>query len=330
MTAARATFGISQASWRWWLVLVALVAASLYAYRARNGAVPGVARFGGAAQGSTYSVVLNGSRTDSAVARLQAAVDSLLVDIDATMSTYDSTSELSRLNRDTSQREVPLSPPLADVMRESIEVSRASGGAFDVTVGPLVDAWGFGPAGVRAHAPDDTTLTSLRARVGWQHLRLNGQSLTKGHPHLEIDLSAIAQGYTVDRISDLLVSRGEPDHFVELGGEVRARGHNSQRLPFRVGIEEPEQNRRRVRLVVGLADRALATSGNYRNVHMVDGAQYVHTIDPATGKPVQHRLLAASVLHERCSLADAWATALMVVGPERAWSMAESNNLDVL
>ncbi len=330
MTAARATFGLSQASWRWWVVLVALVGASMYAYRTRHGVTPTVASFGGPAQGSTYSVVLNGARPDSVIASLQTAVDSLLADVDSKMSTYDPQSELSRLNRDTLNAPVQLSAPLAEVMRQSIYVSRASGGAFDVTVGPLVNAWGFGPAGVPTRVPDDTMLAALRARVAWGKLRLDGQTLIKGHPHLEIDLSAIAQGYTVDLISALLVSRGEPNHFVEVGGEVRARGRNAEGRPFRVGIEEPEIDRRRVRLVVGLTDRALATSGNYRDFHDVGGVRYVHTIDPATGKPVRHRLLSASVLHERCSLADAWATALMVVGPERAWAMAEANGLEVL
>ncbi|MBL0169498.1 MAG: FAD:protein FMN transferase [Gemmatimonadaceae bacterium] len=330
MTAARATFSISQASWRWWVMLFALVGASLYAYRTRERAGPTVARFGGPAQGSTYSVVLNGGRPDSVVSSLKSAVDSLLADVDAQMSTYDSASELSRLNRDTANTPVVLSAPLAEVMRQSIAVSQASGGAFDVTVGPLVDAWGFGPAGVLTRVPDSTMLDALRARVGWQKLRLEGESLTKGHPHLEIDLSAIAQGYTVDLISALLSARGEANHFVEVGGEVRARGRNAQGMPFRVGIEQPDVDRRSVRLVVGLADRALATSGNYRDFHDVDGVRYVHTIDPATGKPVRHRLLAASVLHQQCSLADAWATALMVVGPERAWAMAEANRLEVL
>lgn len=330
MTAARATFSISQASWRWWVTLLALVGASLYVYRTRDQIEPSVARFGGPAQGSTYSVVLNGPRPDSVVASLQFAVDSLLAAVDAQMSTYDSTSELSRLNRNTSPSPVAISAPLAEVLRQSIVVSQASGGAFDVTVGPLVDAWGFGPAGVLSRAPDSTALASLRARVGWQKLQLGGQSLTKTHPHLEIDLSAIAQGFTVDLVSALLLSRGEANHFVEVGGEVRARGRNAQGQPFRVGIEQPDVDRRRVRLVVGLADRALATSGNYRDFHDVDGVRYVHTIDPSTGRPVQHRLLAASVLHQQCSMADAWATALMVVGPERAWAMAEANGLDVL
>ncbi len=316
---------------RWLLPVVAAIGAGLLLWRGRAGSGEGdAARFGGPAQGTTYRVVLGGPRPAATVAALQRAVDSLLADVDAAMSTYDSRSELARINRDRSGRAHPLSPALAEVLRDAVGVSRASGGAFDVTVGPLVDAWGFGVDGTLTRAPDDTMLAGLRERVGWDKLRLAGDTLAKGHPALEIDLSAIAPGHTVDRISDLLVARGEPNHLVELGGELRARGRTADGRPFRVGIEEPDPASRRVRLVVGLSDRALATSGNYRDFHDVDGVRYVHTIDPATGRPVTHRLLSVSVLHDRCALADAWATALLVVGPERARALAEANGLDVL
>ncbi len=351
MTAARSTFGITQASRRWWVVLAVLFGATVLTYR-RAGRAPDVAaRFGGPAQGTTYAVVLGGPRTVAAVRGLQVAVDSLLAEIDAQMSTYDTTSELSRLNRD--QRGIPyeVSAPLAAVLREAETISRASQGAFDVTVGPLVNAWGFGAGDDTAasdgdRVPSESELTALRARVGWPQLVIDSArrggvtitTVTKRHPQLAVDLSGIAPGFTVDRISALLSSRGEADHFVELGGEVRAQGQASARRPFRVGIESPiatsgdegGKPQSRVQLVVNLDNRALATSGNYRNYRVVDGVRYVHTIDPATGRPVQHRLLSVSVLHTRCSAADAWATALLVVGPERAWALAREHRLDVL
>lgn len=330
VTASSNSFGLLQASRRWWLVLLVLSAASLFAYRAREQRAPTAARFGGPAQGTTYSVVLGHARSDSVVASLRAAVDSVLADVDRTMSTYDSMSELSRFNKRESTAPATISPSLASVIRTSLEISRASKGAFDVTVGALVDAWGFGVGGALVRAPDSVALDTLRARVGWQQLRLTGRELSKQHPALQIDLSAIAPGYTVDQLSDLLVARGEPDHFVEVGGEVRARGRNIEGQPFRVGIEDPVSEQRRVRLVVGLADRALSTSGNYRDYRIVDGVKYVHTIDPIVGRPVTHRLLSVSVLHNSCAQADAWATALLVVGPERAWEMAQTNGLAVL
>ncbi len=331
MTPERATFGLAQASRRWWLVLCVLVGASVFAYRGRNpGALQADTRFGGPAQGTTYSVVLPGTRSPDAVAALQAAVDSVIAGIDTVMSTYDPSSELSRLNRDARTAPIAVSPALANVLQIAAQVSRDSRGAFDVTVAPLINAWGFGPDGDVTSAPDSATLSALRERVGWQRLAVSDGSVTKMSPLVEVDLNAIAPGYTVDRIVDLLIARGEPAHLVELGGELRASGRNARGLPFRVGIEEPDSSRRAVRLVVGLQDRALATSGNYRDFRDVNGVRYVHTLDPSTGRPVTHRLLAVSVLHAQCAFADAWATALLVVGPERAWALAEEHDLDVL
>lgn len=336
----RKPFSLSQASRRWWVVLLVLLAATVWTY-AKSGTGPATAsRFGGPAQGTTYSVVLGHAESDSAVAALKQSVDSLLAHIDALMSTYDANSELSRLNRDTSGAPFVLSPHLARVLQLSAEVSQASGGAFDVTVGPLVDAWGFGVSGEVPHAPDSAALARLHARIGWQKLQLSptenvtgaaaSTSAIKTHPHLEVDLSAVAPGYSVDLISDLLTRRGAGDHLVEVGGEVRARGVNAQDQPFRVGIEEPDTSTRRVRLVVGLNNRALATSGNYRDNRVLDGVRYTHILDPRTGVPVKHALLSVSVLHRECAYADAWATALFTVGPERAWALAEANGLDVL
>ena len=330
MNAARATFGLRQASRRWWVSLLVMVAATFWIYRARTGVAPGASRFGGPAQGTTYSVVLGGERPAAVVAALQASVDSLLANIDASMSTYDSTSEVSRLNRNRSRAPVMLSVHLAEVLRVASEVSRASGGAFDVTVAPLVAAWGFGAAARTEQVPSDALLDSLHARVGWEKLHLDGREVTKAYPQLEVDLDAIAPGYTVDLVSAMLEARGETNHFVEVGGEVRARGRNARGGPFRVGIEEPVPEQRLVRVVVGLSDRSLATSGNYRDFREIDGVRYTHILDPSTGRPVRHGLLSVSVLHELCVYADAWATALFAMGPERAWALAGEQGLDVM
>lgn len=327
---ARASFSVTQASRRWWMVLLLLLAASVWTYRTRTGAGLEVSRFGGPAQGTTYNVVLGSARPPEVVVALQKSVDSVLAVIDSRMSTYDPESELSRFNRDTSEAPFPVSDALATVMRTSARVSELSGGAFDVTVGPLVDAWGFGVPGDVAHAPTDSALQAIHARVGWQKVQVNGNTLVKQHPHLEVDLSAVAPGYSVDVISALLTARGEPNHFVEVGGEVRARGVNAEGSAFRVGIEEPDPDSRRIRLVVGLRDRALATSGNYRDNRVLDGVRYTHILDPTTGRPVKHALLSVSILHAECIYADAWATALFAVGPERAWALAEQNGLDIL
>jgi thiamine biosynthesis lipoprotein len=225
---------------------------------------------------------------------------------------------------------VEVSAPLAEVIALSLEVHRASEGAFDVTVGPLVDAWGFGPAGRPARQPTEDELAALLACVGSDKLALEGKTLAKAPPKRRVDLSAVAKGDAIDRLSDLLARLGEPDHLVEIGGELRARGHSARGGAFQVGIEEPELRRQAVRKVVQLEDRALATSGNYRNFLELEGRRVVHTVDPRTGQAVQHGLLSASVLHPRCAAADAWATALMAAGPDRAWALAEANGLEVL
>jgi len=154
--------------------------------------------------------------------------------------------------------------------------------------------------------------------------------VAKAHPKLRVDLSAIAKGYAVDRVSAALLARGERNHLVDIGGELTARGFNAAGEPFRVGVEAPDPQQRRVLHTIALSDRSIASSGNYRNFYVVAGKRYAHTIDPATGRPVQHPLVAVSVLHQRCAIADAWATALMAAGPERAWALVERHHLDAM
>jgi thiamine biosynthesis lipoprotein len=315
---------------RWWRLvwLAAVAVATVLVLRGLRQRPPAPSAFDGATMGTTYRVLLARTVPDARVAQLQRGVDSVLADVNARMSTYDSTSELSRLNARRDTGAVRLSPPLADVLRLSMAVHRQSGGRFDVTVGPLVDAWGFGPA-PRPNAPLPTrALDSLRTFTGSRLLRLSRDSLGKRDARVRIDLSAVAKGYAVDAVSEWLHIVGERAHLVEIGGELRARGRNAAGEPFRVAVEEPDPQARRARFVVGLEDRAIATSGSYRNVQVVDGVLHSHLIDPVTGRPVRHRLLAASVLHVRCADADAWATALMVAGPDSAWALARTAGLD--
>jgi thiamine biosynthesis lipoprotein len=314
---------------RWWLVLAALVGLSAWLYLRPVRASDGPSVFDGATMGTTYRVVLGRRVESDRVRALQRGVDSLLTAVNASMSTYDSTSELSRFNGRADTTRVPVSDALAEVLRVSLAVHAASEGLFDVTVGPLVDAWGFGPASRPTQALPQAQRDSLRALVGSGLLAFDGTALRKRDPRVRIDLSAVAKGYAVDVVSDWLSANGAADHLVEIGGEMQARGRNARGEPFRVGIEDPDPNGRRVRFAIALSDRALASSGNYRNFVDLNGVRYAHTIDPVSGAPVQHTLLAVSVLHARCADADAWATALMVAGPERAWALAQANDLDV-
>ena len=240
------------------------------------------------------------------------------------MSHYRPESELSRFNRARTTEPWPMSRETLGVVAEALSVGRASGGAFDVTIGPLVDAWGFGSPGRGPAAPDEAALAALRARVGSDLLEvdLGASTLRKRRADVVLDLSAIAKGYAVDAIADLLVERGYADYLVEIGGELRAGGASERGERWRVGLERPVPGAPAARRIVPLADAAVATSGDYRNFYDLNGVRVSHTLDPRTGRPVAHRLRSVSVIARRCSLADARSTALNVLGPEEGYALA--------
>jgi thiamine biosynthesis lipoprotein len=211
-------------------------------------------------------------------------------------------------------------------------VSEASGGAFDVTVGPLVDAWGFGPEGRLSGLPDEERLAELRESVGFEGLAMDREAgtLSKTHPATLVDLSGIAKGYGVDQVATALLELGYTAYLVEIGGEVKVRGRKPDGSAWRVAIEAPESERRVLHRVVELVDMAVATSGDYRNFYEEDGVRYAHIIDPRTGHPVRHAGAAVSVLHRDAVVADAWATALSVLGPEEGMAVAEREGLAAL
>jgi thiamine biosynthesis lipoprotein len=248
------------------------------------------------------------------------------------MSTYQESSELSRFNAAERMDWVAVSPELARLVDTALAVSAATGGAFDVTVGPLVNLWGFGPEVTADQIPAQTEIDAARARIGWQKLQARAEpaALRKSLPDLYVDLSAIAKGHGVDRIANVLDDAGLTDYLVEIGGELRGRGFNAEGQPWQIAVERPEPNRRAVLRVVALADLAMATSGDYRNFFELEGRRWSHTIDPATGRPVDHALASVTVLAERCAEADAWATALLVLGPEKGLAMAEERDLAAL
>jgi FAD:protein FMN transferase len=331
MPTPRRPFSLRGAAPRWWVLLTLLLGASVYLYLGRSADVArGTSRFEGRTMGTLYRVVLGQPRSGPELGELQGAVEQRLEQVNASMSTFHPESELSRFNRHLSTEPFEVSPELAGVIHMALAVSQASDGAFDITVGPLVEGWGFGSTGRPKRALDEEELSELRQRVGYTKLRVEGTMLVKAHPDLRVDLSAIAKGHAVDEVAALLEARGVLDYLVEIGGEVRVRGRKADGRKFRVGIEEPDPGQQAVRLVIELDEGALATSGNYRNFYELDGRRYVHTIDPPTGRPVSSALLSASVLHDRCAMADAWATALMVAGPDRAWQLAQAAGLEVL
>jgi thiamine biosynthesis lipoprotein len=286
----------------------------------------------GATMGTTYSVQLVDPPQTVEPAVLQEQVDDVLADINAVMSTYDAGSELSRFNASSSTDWYGVSAELAGVVAVAQGVSAASGGAFDVTVGPLVNLWGFGPGDGSRVPPDPERVRAAKLRTGYGKLdvRRSPPALRKAVPDLYVDLSAIAKGYGVDRVAALLDTAGVEDYLVEIGGELLARGRNARGEPWRIAVERPDPSGRTVQQVVALTDAALATSGDYRNFFEAGGTRYSHTIDPATGRPVTHDLASVTVLGADAMHADAHATALLVMGVDRGLRFARAAELAAL
>lgn len=313
------------------IFVAALFVVTVLRDRPENQAGSSVWSFSGPTMGTTFVVKIAAPDLDAReLADIQSAIRESVDAVDRSMSTYKPESELSRFNRSGDQPFV-LSDDFLEVMAVAEDVGRRSGGAFDVTVGPLVDAWGFGP-GEWNGIPDDGLIESLMSSTGWDHLALDADSgtLRKTEPSVRIDLSAIAKGFAVDRVWRTLHDRGYTDLMIEIGGEIRAGGLNEQGHPWRIGIERPDETGREVQVTLLLRDLALATSGDYRNFRDLEHQRISHTIDPRTGRPVEHHLSSVSIVGRRCVEADAWATALTVLGPEEGRAVAEENGLDAL
>ena len=275
--------------------------------------------------GTTYEVsVVAKALDDVRITSLHTAIADTLERIDAAMSTWRPESELNRFNRTDTTDPFPVSTATASVFQHALDVSAMTGGAFDVTVGPLVDAWGFGPPGHPRTPPPEAELARLREQVGWERLAVDiaASTISKRAPDVSVDLSALAKGYAVDQVAELLEHEGLGDHLVEVGGEVRAAGRNARGEAWRVGIARPSAGPPSVYSTVGLSGQALATSGDYRNTYLLDGQRVSHTIDPRTGRPVTHALASVSVIDPLCVRADALATALMVLGPDDGYALA--------
>jgi len=285
----------------------------------------------GGTMGTTYSVrcVVDPASTRDGTFRraLAEAIETTLAEVDRRMSTYRPDSELSRLNAHADTDPVPISLELLHVLRRALAISEATGGAFDVTVGPLVNAYGFGPEPRPTTLPSDAQIEVLRQRVGYRMIRLDlrAGTVAKQRPDLYLDLSAIAKGYAVDQVAAVLDARGIHDYMVEVGGEVRVKGRRGRGKLWRIGVEKPTPRGRGIYRVLELTDTALATSGDYRNYYDHDGRRISHTIDPRTGRPITHALASVTVLAADCESADAWATALMVLGPKEGYNLAEKN-----
>lgn len=293
---------------------------------------PEIQHLDGQVFGTFYQISLPGSLGKDELARLREGIEAELEAVDASMSTYRDDSELMGLNRQPVGQWLELSAELMTVLSAAQQVAEASDGAFDITVGALVNLWSFGPEARPSRIPEPDELAARLAQSGHTHLQLDQQQhrARRLSDHF-VDLSGIAKGYGVDRVSAWLLAQGQDNHLVNIGGDLVGLGERRPGQPWRIGVELPDSSQTQVaRHILPIHDLSVATSGDYRNFFEDDGQRYSHTIDPRSGQPMQHRLASVTVLHPSNMLADAWATALMVVGPEQAQELARQQNLMVL
>jgi thiamine biosynthesis lipoprotein len=283
--------------------------------------------------GTTFEVKVIAHMDPNAEELLWQTVNMAMESVDGSMSTYKSDSELSRLNDYADPEPLEISPDLMMVLQAAVELHMTSGGAFDPTVGPLVDRWGFGPQQNQS-PPSDTEIQSLLGSIGADKLVLDEATSTvlKQSGSVRVDLSAIAKGLAVDRVGEGIESLGYTSWYVEIGGEIRTSGNNAEGIPWQLAIESPAVNvgERLEMLRLPMVDMALATSGDYRNQREVDGKIVSHTLDPRTGYPIDHGLASVSVLASSCMWADGWATALNVLGLQEGLALAESEGVRAL
>ena len=284
--------------------------------------------FTGLTMGTSWSVLVHAAQLPLTRPRLQAEFNTILNRVNSEMSTYLPESELSRINDTDGAAWLTVSASLMHVLQAAQDISRSTQGAFDVTIGPLVNLWGFGPEQDFA-VPGEEHIDAALRLVGYEYLHLDpaASALKKTNGGIQIDLSAIAKGYGVDEIAHYLERLNLDNYLVEIGGEIRARGVNRANIPWQIGIEQPAGGQRQVRRIIRLGNSAMATSGDYRNYFEHEGTRYSHTLDPRTGWPVAHGLASVTVLHPSTMLADAWATGLLVLGPDGGYATALENGL---
>ncbi len=283
-------------------------------------------QFGGPTMGSTYSIQYVRSSTAPAPKELQRQVENILGDVDRQMSTYRSDSDIERFNNLPANSCQPMPAPVLQLVRTGEQLSEASAGAFDLTVEPLLNLWGFGPQARQLRVPDVATLAQVRQRVGHQHLRIDGEQLCKDAA-VEVDFNSIAAGYAVDRIAELLTGLGIHHYLAEATGELKAAGHKPDGSPWRVALEEPRDDQRVAERVINVDGFGVSTSGDYRNYFQQDGRRYSHTLDARTGAPITHQLASVTVLHPSALMADGVSTLLLILGPEQGWDYAEQHQI---
>ncbi|WP_300518845.1 FAD:protein FMN transferase [Aliiroseovarius sp.] len=292
---------------------------------------PEIVRLSGETMGTTFNITAIGEDLDEKA--LSARVDAALAAVNARMSNWDPNSEVSLFAASDSTDPQPVSPEFAKVIAAANEVHAQSRGMFDVTLGPLIQLWGFGSREPADPIPADDAIAAAMEAIGQARLLSldeNALTLAKGRPDTQVFLAAIAKGYGIDAVAAELAAEGVESYMVEIGGDLVTRGTNAEGLPWSIGIETPEPGAQgQVELVVPVSDLGMATSGDYRNFFTHEGQRYSHIIDPTTGRPITHLTTSVTVLAEDAMMADAWATAMLALGAERGLEVAAANDIAV-
>ncbi|ASU22906.1 FAD:protein FMN transferase ApbE [Vibrio qinghaiensis] len=283
----------------------------------------------GPTMGTTYNIKYLKAEGIPSPETLQKEVDRLLEEVNDQMSTYRKDSELSRFNQYQGTEPFAVSSQTATVVKEALRLNGLTLGALDVTVGPLVNLWGFGPEARPDVVPSDAELAERKANIGIEHLSATDTTLSKDLPNLYVDLSTIAKGWGVDVVADYIQAQGITNYMVEVGGEMRLKGVNREGVPWRIAIEKPTVDERTVQEIIEPGDMAIATSGDYRNYFEQDGVRYSHIINPITGKPIHNKVVSVTVLDASSMTADGLATGLMVLGETKGIEVAEQYNIPV-
>ncbi|SCX42161.1 thiamine biosynthesis lipoprotein [Pseudomonas sp. NFACC32-1] len=285
-------------------------------------------RFDGPTMGSRYSVQYVRHSAAPGPKALQGEVESILAEVDRQFSTYRSDSEIELFNGLPANSCKVMPGPVLELIRVGERLSLDSEGAFDLTVQPLLNLWGFGPQSREEKVPTAQALAQARQRVGYGLLRIDGERLCKDAA-VEVDFNSVAAGHAVDRIAARLQALGIDSYLVEATGELKAAGHKPDGAPWRVALEEPRDDRQVAERVIEVDGYGVSTSGDYRHYFEQDGTRYSHTLDARTGSPVRHNLASVTVIHPSALMADGLSTLLLILGPERGWDYAEKHGIGV-
>ncbi|WP_223413931.1 MULTISPECIES: FAD:protein FMN transferase [unclassified Pseudomonas] len=281
---------------------------------------------GGPTMGSTYSIKYVRHANLPAPAQVRSEVEKILAEVDKQMSTYRSDSDIERFNDLPANRCQKMPAPILKLIRVGEQLSEQSEGSYDLTVEPLLNLWGFGPRAREEKVPNAQALAEVRQRVGYQHLRIEGDQLCKDAA-VEVDFNSIAAGYAVDTIAAKLDAMGIHNYLAEATGELKAAGKKLDGSPWRIALEQPRDDQQVAERIIAVDGYGVSTSGDYRNYFLQDGRRYSHTFDAHTGTPVSHTLASVTVIHPSALMADGLSTLLLILGPERGWDYAETHNI---